>query len=472
MTQYDHVVLISIDTLRADCFGLTPTNLWRDRFGDELPYDSTILDAIAGEGAFFSKCITAAPYTSASHATFFTGQWPPRHGLYELFNRRLRSATVFADARRAGYTTHFKVDFPLILGRDLGFLDDVQHSFVEDDDAPLRVVRDSARSFGFVHFGGVHTPYGFHNLRFGGDDYREKVAELEAELPGMRRSPVDRLIETQREGDDLALLIRYKRITQYLYETGAYRRLFELYLEGVQYFMKRRFARFYDHLTSALRGRRALIVIFGDHGEDWDAETYGHHNSVAEGVTRVPLLFIGDGIQAARYTGRVRSVDLVPTLCALTGIRRRTSADGVSLAETVRSGAQYVERDAYCQTYSAETADFVRFQQRQLLHGRKTGSLRHVRYKEAAYHGDLKLARQFFAMSEAGGIWGLQACPVVRRLDRIDAAGRLHEIADPGETELDGMLDRYNAIIERDGLRRAPLPLDELARASARSALR
>jgi len=452
---YDHVVLISIDTLRSDCFGLTPANLWRDRFGDELQYDSVALDAIAREGALFSRCITAAPYTSASHATFFTGQWPPRHGLYELFNRRLRSPTIFADARRAGYRTYFKVDFPLILGRDLGFVDDVEQYFVEDDEAPLSVIRESPRTFGFVHFGGVHTPYGFHNLRFGGDDYRRKIAELEAELPGMRASPVDRLIETPREGDDLALLIRYKRITQYLYETAAYRRLFELYLEGVQYFMKHRFACFYDRLASALRGRRSLIVLFGDHGEDWDAETYGHHNSVAEGVARVPLLFVGDGVRAAVHSGRVRSVDMVPTVCALTGIRRRAPVDGASLAETVQYGTAYRERDAYCQTYAAETADFVRFQQRQLLRGRKTGSLRHVRYKEAAYREDLKLSRQFFAMSQAGGIWGLRPHPVLRRLERIDDAGRLKEIDSIGETELDRMLDGYNAIIER-GTRRRP----------------
>src|SRR5205823_13982363 len=59
--------------------------------------------------SYFPHTITAAPYTSAAHGSFLTGKWPLRHGVFELFNRKLRSATLFDHARRLGYRTALKV---------------------------------------------------------------------------------------------------------------------------------------------------------------------------------------------------------------------------------------------------------------------------------------------------------------------------------------------------------------------------
>ena len=59
-----HVVLVTIDTLRADHVNaqLTPA-----------------LDRLAHEAVVFDQTITVAPLTLPAHASLLTGNYPPRH---------------------------------------------------------------------------------------------------------------------------------------------------------------------------------------------------------------------------------------------------------------------------------------------------------------------------------------------------------------------------------------------------------
>ena len=51
----------------------------------------------------------------------------------------------------------------------------------------------------------------------------------------------DVLDETFRDAKDTELLLRYKYIVQKLYAEAKYDDLFELYVEGINYFMEHRF---------------------------------------------------------------------------------------------------------------------------------------------------------------------------------------------------------------------------------------
>ncbi|MGC5198831.1 sulfatase-like hydrolase/transferase, partial [Aphanothece microscopica] len=156
------------------------------------------------------------------------------------------------------------------------------------------------------HFSGAHYPYGFHRLAFGADDYRNAVSALESELPLNLKETPDRIDETYRDGEDRELLVRYKRIIQHLFHAGDFERIFQLYLDGIDHFLTSRFDVFMQNLSRRLRGRNVLFVIFGDHGEHWSPDSYGHHNSMREGVLRVPMLFIGPGIKPGReITSRI-----------------------------------------------------------------------------------------------------------------------------------------------------------------------
>ena len=64
------VILISLDTLRADHLGC---------YGHERN-TSPNLDALAAEGVVFEQVVAPAPWTLPSHASLLTGRYPSRHG--------------------------------------------------------------------------------------------------------------------------------------------------------------------------------------------------------------------------------------------------------------------------------------------------------------------------------------------------------------------------------------------------------
>ena len=116
MTKTDAVILISIDTLRADCFGAPKTPLWKRDYPDCNQRDNILLQQLAKQGTLFANTITAAPYTAASHAAILTGCWPLRNGVKEVFRSALAVDSLFARLGALGLATTLKTDFPLILG--------------------------------------------------------------------------------------------------------------------------------------------------------------------------------------------------------------------------------------------------------------------------------------------------------------------------------------------------------------------
>lgn len=445
---YEKIVLISLDTLRSDCIAANPFKLWPQKYG-ALPAPRTdVLDELVRQGAFFPNCIASAPYTSAAHASVFTGKWPINHGCYELFNHRVNSRSIFTEAQSTGYRTLFKTDFPVTLGPNLGFDRGVDCYIVEDDERFLEELSAPGPTLAFAHFGGLHIPYGFHNLKFGGNDYLNTLTKLESSLGIEHAAPVDRIVETYRDAADMEAMVRYKGIIQHLYSRGDYTMLFRLYLEGVDYFMRNRFEPFMKKLRVLLSETRCLLVLFGDHGEDYDRESYGHHNSMSEGVLRVPVIFVAPDIAAGVHAARVRSIDIAPTLTwALDADRPpKIKYDGQSLAPVVWGREQVVERVAHVQAYTSEQREYVRFQDRMLKTGKKSGALRHVLYKEAIYDGPYKLTRQNYRYADNGGIGGLERCEPILSLSMI--GGDLHLAPAPEGAVLGRLvelMDRHNA---------------------------
>ncbi|MEU3861042.1 sulfatase-like hydrolase/transferase [Streptomyces sp. NPDC028722] len=447
--MYDHIVLISIDTLRSDGISANPLRLWPDVYPELSAPATPVLDDLVGRGAFFANCVSAAPYTSASHATILSGKWPLRHGVFEFFNRKLGTDTLFTRAQRAGYATLLKSDFPLILGPTLGFDRGVDTFVAEDDKAYLASLAETSRSVSLVHFGGVHVPYGFHNLHYGGDAYRAKLSKLEADFGGPDQLPKDQLIETYRDEEDLRYLLRYKRVVQELWQADRAEEIFGLYLEGIEYFLATRFTPFIERLFRATAGRRTLVVLFGDHGEEYSAESFGHFNSVTEGVLRVPLLFFGDDVAPGCYTERVRTVEILPTIAELMGNLpiAHLKLDGASLASTVRDGSTYPLRPGFAQAYVADTAKSINFQQQLMNKEARPGGLPHVLAKEVVWDGRYRLTRELAKFSDYFGSGGLGPIEPVVRLERFDEDEKPRPHGDPHvAARLLALIDDYNTL--------------------------
>lgn len=432
--MYDHIILISIDTLRADGIARNPLRLWPDEYGLSYDLRTPVLDELTAQGAFFANTISAAPYTSASHASLLTGLWPSNHGAWEFFGSPVSAPTLFVEAKQRGYRTILKTDFPVMLGGHLGFDRGVDKYIVEDDDAYLGALSEAPRSCSLLHFGSVHIPYGFHNTRFGGTDYLEKVEALEAEIGEVSRAaPADVLSETYRTAEDLDLLLRYKHVVVTLYAARQYDRLFQLYLEGIERFCRTRFATVLERLREATAGKRTLIVLFGDHGEAYNDETYGHFNSVDEGALRVPLLFWGDDITPGLFTSRVRTIDLIPTLYDLLDWKESNAAlDGSSLLEAIRSGRLTESRRAHSQAFVAQADQAFRAQRQFCAGDDGIEQVQHILYKEAVYDGDYKLSRRNYVVGSENRV--PMPCPPELLLQRFDDEFRLHKTSDKAAT--------------------------------------
>jgi arylsulfatase A-like enzyme/Flp pilus assembly protein TadD len=116
-----NVILITIDTLRADhvgCYGAqsvkTPT-----------------LDALARDGVVFERAIAQVPLTWPSHAVILTGTYPFQNGVQDFTGQPLapQFRSVAQAFKQAGYATGavvsaFVVDRSWGLGRGFDFYDD------------------------------------------------------------------------------------------------------------------------------------------------------------------------------------------------------------------------------------------------------------------------------------------------------------------------------------------------------------
>src|SRR5262245_26149568 len=91
-----HLVIISLDTLRADHLGA---------FGYPKP-TSPVFDRLADSGILFTRAVAQAPATLPSHGALMTGQYPSAYGTGTLPSPvPSRVETLAEILRRAGFTT-------------------------------------------------------------------------------------------------------------------------------------------------------------------------------------------------------------------------------------------------------------------------------------------------------------------------------------------------------------------------------
>ncbi|MFN7974448.1 MAG: sulfatase [Acidobacteriota bacterium] len=163
------LVLVSVDTLRADHVGA---------YGGKLG-STPSMDSLAKDGVLFEDCSSAAPITGPAHATLLSGLYPPDHGVRSNGFHLAASVTTLAEMLSGrGFRTGAVIGgFPL--DRRFGF----DQGFGSFDDAlgppaggngeperPARAVADAALAwldavpvdqpfFLFVHFYDPHADY-------------------------------------------------------------------------------------------------------------------------------------------------------------------------------------------------------------------------------------------------------------------------------------------------------------------------
>jgi arylsulfatase A-like enzyme/Flp pilus assembly protein TadD len=276
------VILITIDTLRADHVGC---------YGAQMVKTPT-LDALAHDGVVFERAISQVPLTWPSHAVILTGTYPFQNGVQDFTGQPLAQQfrTVSQAFQQAGYATGavvsaFVLDRSWGLARGFDFYDDAfAAETFEKKDAGL-VDRRAGESvahaiawlkktprrpfFLWLHLYDPHSPYDPpepYRTEYRSHPYDGEIAYADHEL-----------------GDLMSWLKQ-----NHLYDSS-------------------------------------LIVALSDHGESLGEHGEDEHGFFVYNATvHVPLIVkppAGSGIAAGRHGEPVETTAVSPTLLQLAGVK-------------------------------------------------------------------------------------------------------------------------------------------------------
>lgn len=330
-----NVILISIDTLRADRLG---------SYGYTRP-TSPNLDRLAEQGVRFESVTTQSPWTSPAHATMLTSRFPSSHGVNQSFARFSENngsfrtlhedtPTLASSLRSIGYETLAFVGGGTVsqaLGFSIGFdaFDEAHRGLSDELLERLRAVLSRSGQqnpfFLFLHTFEVHAPYS--HTRF-----------AEPLMTPDQKAAIEDFQRGRYMGELSKLLLQngllLPEITSALYDGGI--RFTDEFL-GRLFSTLRNFGLYDD----------TLIVVTSDHGEEFaehDAARFydAHCATLWEEAIEIPLILKPPkamGLSGV-ITTPVQLVDLLPTVLDLVGAPIPSTAQGRSLAPLLRGHDQ------------------------------------------------------------------------------------------------------------------------------------
>jgi arylsulfatase A-like enzyme/Flp pilus assembly protein TadD len=305
-----NVVLITIDTLRADhlgCYGYKQIK-------------TPNIDALAADSSRFERAYTPVPVTLPSHAAMLTGTYPMLSGIHDFSANKLspQQVTLATVLKHAGYVTGAVVASAVLdsrFGLNQGFdfyydhfdFSRLEESNLDEMERPGNVVADQAldwlgknsqkKFFLWMHLYDPHYPY-------------------------RPPEPYSREYASQPYDGEIAFADeQVGRLLRFLKDKGLY--------------------------------QNTVIVLSGDHGE-----SLGEHGEKTHGffiynaTMHVPLIVHLPGKSATKTVADpVSLVDLMPTVLAATGLDIPSQVQGRSLLSSLRGEKSDRDRILYGETF-------------------------------------------------------------------------------------------------------------------------
>ena len=282
-----HLVLVSLDTLRADRLGC---------YGYERDTSPT-LDRLASEGARFAHAISETSWTLPAHATLFTALAPRAHGVVLPELALGDDVPVLAEVlREEGFRTFAGTEGAYV-SRRYGFArgferwDDEQTSFaqtLEDARRFLALLDEGERAFLFLHTYAIHCPY----------DPPERYTRM------FRSAGAEPLEVAGRCGNP-----DFNRLDL---SPAQFAFLSDQYDAGIRA-ADEALSAFVDWLDATERADEVLWIVTSDHGEELgERGQVGHERSLHDELLRVPLIVRGPGVAPAVRDVPVGLADVAP----------------------------------------------------------------------------------------------------------------------------------------------------------------
>jgi arylsulfatase A-like enzyme len=329
VTSRPNVILISVDTLRADRLSL---------YGYER--DTTpFLRRLAGESVVFSRAVSPGTWTLPGHAAMLTGRFPGSLGALDLAGALPQGAVTLAERLSdAGYRTGAVVANASALDRRLGW----GQGFGFYSDEPRRLLgykpslttvlwsfpRPYARTsspwktaeqvnqtafawlakepkgpfFLFMNYMDTHDPY------MPPDPWPDRY-------PGRQSFLVDPVAAVLRGQRDLTKV-----------ESLHFRAVYD----GAVAYVDDQIGRLVERLAILERLDDTLLIVTSDHGEFLgEHRLFRHEIGPYEPVHRVPLLVrYPNRAHAGVEQGWVQLVDIMPTVLDVVGLTPHDGMDG------------------------------------------------------------------------------------------------------------------------------------------------
>lgn len=285
--ESENIVIISVDTLRADHLGC---------YGYPLPTSPNI-DSLSKDGVLFSRCYTLTPLTTASFSTMLTSLPPQKHGAkrnglsifpnvktltYYLKRYGYRTAAVISNGalRKTGAGLHENFDYYYGIftkRRWWGLMNPEGEADSVTDKAISWINKHKKkRFFLWVHYTDPHAPYVAHE-RF---DFSYKKVPASLYAPGTRMDKIKRYDSEVAYTDYYIGQLLEKLKNEKLYENS-------------------------------------LILLHSDHGESFGEHGYFRHGrKLYNACLHVPLIIKlpGNRFENTSRGGNVCLLDVAPTI--------------------------------------------------------------------------------------------------------------------------------------------------------------
>ncbi|MEO1995086.1 MAG: sulfatase [Planctomycetaceae bacterium] len=357
--QHPNVLFIFLDDL-----GWTDLSVMGSDY-----YETPHLDKIAAAGMRFTDAYACAANCAPSRACLLSGQYTPRHEIYNV-------GTTRRGSRKHGKLLH--IPGTKTLRTDIvTWAHAIQQAGYKTATMGKWHLSDDPRPYGFdVNIGGTHSggpPRGYFPPH--------------GNVPGLQNAPRAEYV-TDRLTDEAIKFIRVNQkspwflyLTHFAVHTPLQARadLLKLYqqkdpgkhhqsavMAAMIHSVDSGVGRLVATLNELKLTEKTAIFFFSDNGGFGPATSMhplkGYKGTYYEGGIRVPLFVKWPGIVAAgsRCSEPVIGVDLYPTFCEMTGAKlpENQPVDGISLVDLLTGRSRSVPRGlfwhfpAYLQSYS------------------------------------------------------------------------------------------------------------------------
>jgi len=308
-----HLVIVTIDTLRADHVGV---------YGD-VDAATPHLDALARQGAMAIEATSQVPLTRPSHVTIFTGQLPTQTGIRDNISPAVvASAPLLAEVlKKSGFATG---------------------AFVSS------VVLDASSGLG--------RGFDTYDAEFAGGSGAQFLNTLQRKGDATTAAAIAWLEKTRAAAPDGRVFVwlhLYEPHDPYEPPEPYASRFRERPYDGEVAFVDELVGRFDAALTRLGLAEDTALVVTSDHGEGLgDHSETLHGFFVYQTTLHVPLFVRGPGVTPGlRLTTTVQLVDLFPTVLELLAVPRPTAPlAGRSLAGILRGERLGTEAPVYAES--------------------------------------------------------------------------------------------------------------------------